>query len=90
MEPWGFIKSLVLYLLVHMKLSLCLSFYPRRSLRDYTVGTTAGFLVEIVEALASKFHRRIPRTCPQYHMSTYSTHHRVTGSGHTLNGGLGV
>jgi hypothetical protein len=27
MEPWDFIKSSVLYLSVHMKLSLCLSFF---------------------------------------------------------------
>jgi uncharacterized SAM-dependent methyltransferase len=35
-----------------MKLGLRLSFYLRRSLGGYTVGTTAGFLVEIVEALS--------------------------------------
>jgi hypothetical protein len=35
-----------------MKLIVCLSFYLRRSLGGYTVGTTAGFLVEIVEDLA--------------------------------------
>jgi hypothetical protein len=34
-----------------MELSLCLSFYLRRSLGGYTVGTTMGFLVEIVQAL---------------------------------------
>jgi hypothetical protein len=53
------------------------------------VGTTAGFPVENVEALASQSHRRIPRKCPQYYMSTYSIHRRVTGSDHPLNGGLG-
>jgi hypothetical protein len=35
-----------------MELSLCLSFYLRRGLKGYTVGTTTGFPVEIVEALA--------------------------------------
>jgi hypothetical protein len=35
-----------------MKLSLLLSFHLRRSLRGYMVGTTAGFQVEIMEALA--------------------------------------
>jgi hypothetical protein len=35
-----------------MKLTLCLSFYLRHGLRGYTVGTTAVFLVKIVEALA--------------------------------------
>jgi hypothetical protein len=35
-----------------MELSLRLSFYLRRSLEDYTVGTTVGFPVEIVEVLA--------------------------------------
>jgi hypothetical protein len=33
-----------------MKLSLRLSFYLRHSLKGYTVGTTMGFLVKIVEA----------------------------------------
>jgi hypothetical protein len=51
-EPWGFFKLSVLYLLVHMELSLRLSFYLRRSLEGYTVGTTAEFQVELVEALA--------------------------------------
>jgi hypothetical protein len=35
-----------------MKLSLLLSFQLRRSLRDYMVGTTTGFQVEIMAALA--------------------------------------
>jgi hypothetical protein len=39
-----------------MKLSLRLSLYLRRNLRGYTVGTTAGLLVEIVEALAPQSH----------------------------------
>jgi hypothetical protein len=32
---------------IHMELSLRLSFYLRRSLRGYTMGTTAGFPVKI-------------------------------------------
>jgi hypothetical protein len=36
-----------------MELSLCLSFYLRRSLRGDTVATTTGFSVETVEALAT-------------------------------------
>jgi hypothetical protein len=79
----------MLYQLVHIKLSLHLSFYLRRSLGGYMVGTTTGFLVGIVEALAPQSSRRIPRTCPQYHISTCSTHRRVTDSGHRLNRGLG-
>jgi hypothetical protein len=51
MEPWDFIKSLVLYLSVHMELSHCQSFYHRPSLGGYTVGTKMGFPVEIVEAI---------------------------------------
>jgi hypothetical protein len=35
-----------------MKLSLYLSFYFRHILGVYMVGTTAGFPVEIVEAIA--------------------------------------
>jgi hypothetical protein len=79
-EPWDFIKSSVLYLLVHMKLSLRLSFYLRHSLRGYLVGTTAGFPAKIVEVLVSQSHRRIPWKCPQYHMNTCSAHRRVTSS----------
>jgi hypothetical protein len=86
-ESWNFIKSTALYLLVHMELSLCLSFYLRHSLRGYTVGTIMGFPVEIVEALAPQSHCRIPWKYPQYHMSTCSTHHQVTGSSHPLDGG---
>jgi hypothetical protein len=52
MELWGFFKSLTSYLSVHIELSLRVSFYLRRSLRGYTVGTTTGFPVEVVEALA--------------------------------------
>jgi hypothetical protein len=57
-----------------MELSLHLSFYLRRSFRGYTVGTTAGFPVEIVEALAPQSHYQILRKCPKYHMSTYFVH----------------
>jgi hypothetical protein len=88
MELWGFIKSSALYLSVHMEFSLCLSFYLTRSLKGYTVGTTAGFPVHIVEALTPQSHHRISRKCPQYHMSTYSVHRRVSGCGHPLNGEL--
>jgi hypothetical protein len=35
-----------------MELSLRLSFYLRPGLRGYTVGTTEGFLIEIMESLA--------------------------------------
>jgi hypothetical protein len=36
-----------------MELDLHMSFYLRCSLGGYTVGTTTGFLVEIMEALAT-------------------------------------
>jgi hypothetical protein len=73
-----------------MELSLRLSFYLRHSLGGYTVGTIVGFPVEIVEALAPQSCRRIPWKCPQYHVSTCSTHCRVTGSSNPLDGGLTV
>jgi hypothetical protein len=57
MEPWGFIKSSALYILVHIELSLRLGFYLRHSLGASTVGTTVGFPVKIVEALAPQSHR---------------------------------
>jgi hypothetical protein len=41
-----------------VQLSLRLSFHLRHSLRDYTVGTTTGFWVETVEALA--LHTSLP------------------------------
>jgi hypothetical protein len=85
-EPWVVIKSSIL---VHMDVSHHLSFYFRHSVRGYMVGTTAGFLVEIMEALALQYHHQILWKCPQYHMSTCPTHCRVTGSGHPLHGGLG-
>jgi hypothetical protein len=87
-EPWDFIKSSALYLSVHKELSLRLSFYLRRSLKSYTVGTTTGFPVEIIEALASQSRCRILWMCPQYHMSTCSARPQVTGSSHLLDGGL--
>jgi hypothetical protein len=39
-----------------MELSLRLSFYLRRSLKGYTVGTTVGFPTKIVEDLAPQPH----------------------------------
>jgi hypothetical protein len=65
MEPLGFFNSLAQNKAVHMELSLRLSFYLRRGLGGYTVGTTVGFPDEIVEALAPEFCRRIPQLCPQ-------------------------
>jgi hypothetical protein len=56
-ELWGFIKSSTQNKAIHMELSLCLSFYLKHSLGGYTVGTTAGFPVEILEALAPQPHR---------------------------------
>jgi hypothetical protein len=55
-ESWGFIKSSVQNLLVHMELSLRLSFYLSHSIGGYTVGITSGFPVEIMEALALQSH----------------------------------
>jgi hypothetical protein len=52
MEQWGLFKSSVLYLSVHMEHSLRLSFYLRHSLGGYTVDTTVGFNIKIMEALA--------------------------------------
>jgi hypothetical protein len=69
-EPWGFIKLLALYQLVHVELSLHLSFYLRCNIGGYTVGTTMGFPVEIVKDLAPQSHCRMPQKCPQYHMRT--------------------
>jgi hypothetical protein len=74
MEPWDFIESLALYQSVHMEPSLRLSFYLRRNLWDYTVGTTTGFSVKIVEALAPQSHHRMSWMFPQYHISTYYAH----------------
>jgi hypothetical protein len=51
-EPWGFIELSASNQTVHMELNLRLSFYLRRSLEGYIVGTTKGFLVEIMEALS--------------------------------------
>jgi hypothetical protein len=64
MESWGFIKSSVQNKVVHMEPSLCVSFQLRRSLGGYTVGTTVGFHVETVEALAPRSHHRILRGHP--------------------------
>jgi hypothetical protein len=65
MEPWGFSKSSAQNIVVHMELSLRQSFYLRRSLGGYMVGTTTGFPVKIVGALAPQHHHRIPWKCPQ-------------------------
>jgi hypothetical protein len=89
MEPWDFVKLLVLCQSVYMRLTLRLSFFLKNSLRGYKVGTTAGFPIKIMEALAPQSRHQIPQKCLQYHMRTCSAHHRVTGSGHPLNGGLG-
>jgi hypothetical protein len=52
MEPWGFIKSPTQNKAVYMELNLHLSFYLRHNLGGYMVGTTAGFPVKTLEALA--------------------------------------
>jgi hypothetical protein len=39
-----------------MELSICLSFQLKHSLGDYTVGTTIGFRVMIMEDLAPWLH----------------------------------
>jgi hypothetical protein len=57
MEPWGIIKQSAQNQAVYMGLSLCLSFYLRRSLEGCMVDTTVGFPVEIVEALTLRSHR---------------------------------
>jgi hypothetical protein len=51
MELFGFIKLSMLYLLLHMELSLCMTFYLRHNLGGYMVNTTR-FPVKIEEALA--------------------------------------
>jgi hypothetical protein len=88
-ELRDFIKSFMLYLSVYMQVSLRRSFYLRRSLGGYMVGTTTGFLVEIMEALALQSRHQILWKYPQYHMSTYSTDHRVISTSHPPVGGLG-
>jgi hypothetical protein len=52
MELWGFDKSSAQNQAVHLELSLGMSIYLKRSIRGYTVGTTTGFPIEIVDALA--------------------------------------
>jgi hypothetical protein len=52
------------------------------------VGTTVGFPIETMEALAPRSRRRIPQKCPQYYMGTYLVHRQVTGSVHSLDGRL--
>jgi hypothetical protein len=63
-EPWGFIKSSTQNKAVHIKLSLCLSFQLRRSLRGYTVGITVGFRIMTMEALAPWPHHQILQWYP--------------------------
>jgi hypothetical protein len=48
---------MVLYLSIHIELSLRLSFYLRHKLGGYMVGTTMGFPIEIVEVLDPESHR---------------------------------
>jgi hypothetical protein len=60
MELWDFIKSSAQNKVVHMELSLGLSFQLRCSLGGYTVGTTMGFRVMTMEALAPWPHHQIP------------------------------
>jgi hypothetical protein len=55
-ELWGFIKPLAQTYIVHMELSIRQSFQPRRNLGGYMVGTTVGFRVMIMEALAPWSH----------------------------------
>jgi hypothetical protein len=52
MELWGFIKSSMQNKAAHMELSLRLSFQISHSLGGYMVGTTMGFRVATMEALA--------------------------------------
>jgi hypothetical protein len=55
-ELWDLIKSSAQNKAVHMELSLCLSFSLRHSVGVDTAGTTMGFLVKIVKALAPQPH----------------------------------
>jgi hypothetical protein len=52
MEPWAFIKPSAHNQALHMELSLRSSFYLRCNLEGYTVSTTVGFPIKIIEALA--------------------------------------
>jgi hypothetical protein len=47
-----------------------------------------GIPFEIVENFAPGPRCQISQKYPQYHMRTFSTHRRVIGFGHPLNGGL--
>jgi hypothetical protein len=68
MEPWDFIKTSVLYLLRHMELILRLSFYLRRCLGGYTLGTTMGFPVEMVGTCSTQGSRATAGVIyPRYH-----------------------
>jgi hypothetical protein len=89
MEPWGFFKSSTLYLSIHMKLSLRLSFYLKRSLGGYTVHMTVRFQVELVEALAPMISPSNPTEVSLVPYENCSNNRRVTGFSHPLNTGLG-
>jgi hypothetical protein len=55
-----------------MELSLRLSFYLKHTLGGYTVDTTVGFPVKIMEALAPQYCHQFPWKSLQVHTSTYS------------------
>jgi hypothetical protein len=57
MELRSFVKPLVRNKAINIKLSLRLNFYLRCSLGGYMVGTTTGFPLEIMKALAPQSHR---------------------------------
>jgi hypothetical protein len=57
MELRGFIKSSAQNNVIHMELRLRLSFFLKRSLEGYTLGTTTGYPVKTMEALAPRSHR---------------------------------
>jgi hypothetical protein len=63
MEPHGSIKSSASNQIEHIELSLCLSFYLRHSIVSYMAGTTVGYPVKIMEALAPQSHHRTPWKC---------------------------
>jgi hypothetical protein len=86
MKLWDFIKSSALYLSVHMERSLRLSFTSNVASGVHG-GHHHGIPIQDRGGF-SPASRRIPQKFPQYHMSTCSIHHRVTGSGHPLNEGL--
>jgi hypothetical protein len=92
MELWGFIKSSVPNRAIHMELSLHLSFYLKHTLGGYTVDTTVGFPVKIMEALAPQYcHNSRGRACryirapiPPLVERTFCTTHSTEGSWATV------